>query len=210
MADIVQVELSFWHSCALHAEGTVSCWGILNQFGTLGNGTGVDSPTTPVLVSGLSDAESISVQSLRTCAVRSTGGAVCWGQTVGPPGMVSTPHDVIARTLGGDVPATGIRDIGSGADFLCVLRVDDQIFCSGSDSKKLAGLGGPASGPPDVLTTPMPDLPPIRSIDVELSHMCATSYEDDVFCWGSNDNGQVGDGTTAPARLPVLVASYRP
>lgn len=67
------------HTCAAHSDGTVSCWGY-NIYGQLGNGTTSESATqTPVTVTGISDAVSISAGRLHTCAVRAPGTVACWG-----------------------------------------------------------------------------------------------------------------------------------
>ncbi|MBI4897517.1 MAG: hypothetical protein HY827_04025, partial [Actinobacteria bacterium] len=39
------------------------------------------------------------------------------------------------------------------------------------------------------------------------THTCATARSGDVFCWGSNANGQLGDGTTTTRNGPVKLAA---
>lgn len=71
------------HTCAVLADGTVRCWGD-NGSGQLGNGTRTSS-LTPVTVTGLSDATTVSTYRVpipyghSTCARRQNGTAVCWG-----------------------------------------------------------------------------------------------------------------------------------
>ena len=67
-------------ACALLATGAVSCWGGGND-GELGNGTsGFNTlSNVPVSVSNLNDATSIAAGNFFTCAVRSAGNVVCWG-----------------------------------------------------------------------------------------------------------------------------------
>lgn len=55
----------------------MQCWGSNNQ-GQLGNGTTTDSPT-PVAVTGLTDASTISAGREHSCATTTAGGARCWG-----------------------------------------------------------------------------------------------------------------------------------
>jgi len=75
--------------CARFASGDVDCWG-LNERGELGDGTdtGPDRcseeeeaacSTTPVPVSGLTEATKISGGGSFACAALSEGGADCWG-----------------------------------------------------------------------------------------------------------------------------------
>ncbi len=42
-------------------------------------------------------------------------------------------------------------------------------------------------------------------IDVGDHHACARMTDGTLWCWGLNQNGQVGDGTTAPRQAPVKV-----
>ncbi len=66
------------HNCALLSSGAVRCWGS-NSFGQLGDGT-KSSRLTATPVTGLSStAVGVSTNALHTCAVLSTGGAMCWG-----------------------------------------------------------------------------------------------------------------------------------
>ncbi len=64
-------------TCALHAGGTVSCWGY-GAFGQLGNGANGNS-ATPVAVVGLTDAVKIATGWRHACAQRASGSVVCWG-----------------------------------------------------------------------------------------------------------------------------------
>ena len=72
-----QLAVGDTHSCALLADATVRCWGS-NSFGQLGNGTVTDS-SSPVQVSNVTTAISISSGDYYTCALTSGGGVFCWG-----------------------------------------------------------------------------------------------------------------------------------
>jgi alpha-tubulin suppressor-like RCC1 family protein len=75
------------HTCAVLSGGTVSCWGA-NWFGQLGDGVidhghkdsaGNDFSSTPVKVSGITNATEVSVGSSGSCAILSGGSVECWG-----------------------------------------------------------------------------------------------------------------------------------
>jgi alpha-tubulin suppressor-like RCC1 family protein len=44
------------------------------------------------------------------------------------------------------------------------------------------------------------------SLDVGLFNACATLSDGAVRCWGSNQTGQLGNGTTSPSPIPVAVS----
>jgi len=39
------------------------------------------------------------------------------------------------------------------------------------------------------------------------NHSCGLTFGNRAFCWGSNDNGELGDGTRQSRSRPVLVAT---
>lgn len=65
------------HTCATRAGGDVACWGT-NNAGQLGDGSILDS-TTPVTVSGITTAISVSAGIEYTCAILAGGTVKCWG-----------------------------------------------------------------------------------------------------------------------------------
>jgi alpha-tubulin suppressor-like RCC1 family protein len=92
-ADVVALAVGVRHSCALHSDGAVSCWGA-NDRGELGDGTLVRS-AVPVRVDHLDDAVEIATDGIRTCARRRDGTVSCWGPNTGAnPGTKPTPIKV--------------------------------------------------------------------------------------------------------------------
>jgi alpha-tubulin suppressor-like RCC1 family protein len=86
------------HSCAIVANGNVSCWGD-NAVAQLGDGTSNNS-LHPVPVAGVTAARAISAGEFHTCALVEGGAIKCWGddsdgQLGGIPAVSPTIVDVM-------------------------------------------------------------------------------------------------------------------
>ncbi|WP_170119814.1 RCC1 domain-containing protein [Branchiibius hedensis] len=95
------MSLSYWHGCIVTTGSAAQCWGD-NSSGQAGAPSG--SLTGPRVVSGLgSDVVEVSAGGNSSCAVRTTGGVVCWGSRQGvgllgdgqDSGATSTPVKVL-------------------------------------------------------------------------------------------------------------------
>jgi alpha-tubulin suppressor-like RCC1 family protein len=70
-----------YHTCAILDDGSVSCWGLNNYYGQLGDGTTTDR-YTPTQTSSLGTgrtAVAISAGEEHTCAILNDGTVSCWG-----------------------------------------------------------------------------------------------------------------------------------
>ena len=70
-------------TCAVHEDGTASCWGQSGYYGALGNGyvsTSSSSPTQVILPGGSGDVLSISLLDDWSCTLMEDGDVYCWGR----------------------------------------------------------------------------------------------------------------------------------
>ena len=100
-------------------------------------------------------------------------------------------------------PAPPFAVIGSGADHNCGLDDDGRAWCWGSNQ---FGQLGAAS--PDVCVMPgaavlcavgaIPIESKLRFVALAVGHYhgCGLTAEGAAYCWGLNDRGQLGDGST--------------
>ncbi len=148
-------EMADSHACALLSGGEVECWGS-NGWGELGNGTTGEMSSTPVLVSGITNATAISASQARTCAVLSSGSIDCWGndeygqlgdgESNGSPnptpervtdvtnaiGVSAGNFDGCALLSGGSIECWGFNEDG---------RLGDDTFETSSTSSAVQGIG---------------------------------------------------------------------
>ncbi len=199
---VVEVIAGFSHTCAVVESGEVVCWGG-NEDGQLGDGTEEDS-TTPVEVVGLSsDARAIAVGMNHSCALLDTGGVQCWGSnTVGQLGSGSTGGTSAPVAVVG--LSSGVQAIAAGGLHTCALLDSGAVRCWGVNLNGQLGNGTTNSANAPVEVTGLSS--GATAIANGFMHTCALLDSGGVRCWGMNDRGQLGDGTTSDALAPVDVS----
>jgi alpha-tubulin suppressor-like RCC1 family protein len=202
------------HSCAILSDGTVKCWGG-NDYGQLGDGTRTRR-TTPIGVSGITSANpalAISAGLRHTCALLADGTVKCWG--MGRYGELGdgtsldryTPAGVSGITSNN--PAAGI----SAGGHACAILADGNVKCWGSNGNGQIGDGTTAQRNTPIGVSGITSANPAVAISAGEIHTCAMFADGTVKCWGLNDTGQLGDGTTnqrtSPASVTGIVLSTR-
>jgi alpha-tubulin suppressor-like RCC1 family protein len=212
-----EVAAGFFHTCARFPSGAVQCWG-RNNAGQVGDSPPLpEAVTTPVPVPGIT-ATAITSGGYHTCALLGDRSVRCWGgNNLGqlgngtsdpppPPGVdpeaprssnpVRGPQDPMA--------VSGINSavaISAGGLFTCALLQDGTIRCWGDNT--YGQLGDGAAIPPrptrSFSSTPVTVIgltTPAVAIDAGNFHMCAVFQGGEVRCWGRNDDGRLGNGTS--------------
>ncbi len=126
------------HNCVVIA-GQVKCRGS-NDNASLGNGGSADA-WIPTTVLGILDATKVFAGGQHSCALRSTGTALCWGlNTSGQLGLGDNFSPVYSPSL---LALSGsIQAMSLGTEHSCAVRTDNATFCWG---KNTAGQLGNAS-----------------------------------------------------------------
>jgi alpha-tubulin suppressor-like RCC1 family protein len=192
------------HTCALMQAGGVKCWGD-NGHGQLGDGTTTER-LSPVDVIGLSSGvSSISGGELHTCALTQAGGVKCWGWNGygqlgdGATTDLLTPVDVVGLV-------TGVSAISAGYGHTCVLMQAGGAKCWGKNLEGQLGDGTNIDSPIPVNVVGLES--GVSVISAGDFHTCALMLAGGIKCWGWNDYGELGDGTTTPRLTPVYVIGF--
>lgn len=190
-------------SCAL-VSGEVRCWGS-NSVQRAGADAATSSLAAPTKVSGLPEIVQIAAAGTAEHVVArdATGAIWCWGLAergqCGAPEVSSTgPRLIVDGTM---AVVRDVAQVVTGSVTTCYRTNAGAVFCMGENGKGVLGPGTTA----DHSAAPVP-LPATgwsgRAVDLACSTNTCCLLDDagQVACWGNDDSGQVGDGTTAPLR----------
>lgn len=212
------------HSCAVLANGQARCWGS-SGFGELGDGTfGIDGQPRPVVVLNgtgtgpLTGVSLVSAGVAHSCAVMTNARARCWGSDTADYvhyGQLGTRSDsnypATVLNSSGSAPLTGVSMIRAGDGHTCARLSAGLAACWGANYDGRLGIGRSgidADRDVPVLvqnTAGTSALTGVSEVAAGGSHNCARLSSGLVACWGSNLNGQLGDGTHTQRTRPVLV-----
>ncbi len=187
-------------TCGLTKSAKVMCWGD-DSFGQIGDDSW-GTKTTPVEVVGLADVIAISAGSEHACALTRSGDVHCWGGNqfgaLGDGTIVRSARPV--RVIGLSGPA---RAIATAERHTCALLAGGALACWGINTFGELGDGSFAPSMSPVLVRDLGGAP--VAIAAGEGHVCVLRADDHVRCWGWNELGQLGDGTTTNRALPTPV-----
>jgi cysteine-rich repeat protein len=189
------------HTCAVVEGGTLRCWGS-DEWGQLGVGMDIHR-MAPVGVAGLGGTVTfLSVGSTHACAVLGTGALRCWGHNwngqLGDGSVTdrSSPVDVTGL-------ASGVSAVSCGAAHTCALMDGGGVKCWGGNWVSQLGDGTTEEryAPVDVsgLTSG------VIAVAAGSYHTCALIGTGGVRCWGENEDGQLGIGSTMDHSTPQSI-----
>ncbi|HTL35794.1 MAG TPA: hypothetical protein VL326_21840, partial [Kofleriaceae bacterium] len=171
----------------------------------LGNNSNVES-NVPVVVSGLgSGVQAIAAGYHHVCAIY--GGTLrCWGANgYGDLGNSSTANSPVPVTVSGI--SAGAQGIAAGVNSTCAL-VDGAASCWGWNRSGQIGDGDLIESHVPAAVTGLSS--GVDSVDTSWGEHACANQGGTVMCWGSNSNGQLGNGTTVTAKTPIAVNAWAP
>lgn len=187
--------------CALTSEGEAYCWGA-NGFGQFGDGSRSDQ-FAPTRAAGELTFANISLGELHMCGVTKDHKSYCWGGN--NKGKLGTGSDLESQSF---VPIivtgkTEFVSLSAGIIHTCGLTAKGKAWCWG------AGIVGQLGMPVPDGKTPVPV--PVNtkllfsSIQPANATTCAMAMDKNIYCWGDNNYGKLGNDSTKSSFVPVLV-----
>ena len=193
--------------CALDTDGAAWCWGT-SYNGRLGNGSTAEGANTgtPSQVVGNHVFGQISVGYYNTCAIDTNGATWCWGasndgvlgngstasdQHTGTPTQVVGSHAFIVLERGGHYSGM------SAERHRCGIDTSRAAWCWGGSYDGALGNGSTASDQHTGTPTQVVGSHQMDQLSTHPYGTCAIDTAGTAWCWGSSDNGRLGNGSTA-------------
>jgi alpha-tubulin suppressor-like RCC1 family protein len=186
------------HACAIRTgRGDVVCWGV-DEAGELGRGLDPVGAPWPALVPGLTGVSQLALGDELSCALRS-GEVWCWGSGYALGHGSMTPSLVPVRVLG----ISDAVEITAGVLHACARHASGEVSCWGHNADGQLGDGTNDRRDSPVRVMGLAGIVALARGPTAL-HTCAHDGAR-LFCWGDNQDGQLGDGTTRDSYVPLEV-----
>ena len=197
-------------TCAILADGTVKCWGLLTHklskrfsfYHIISEELRAAVNPTPVTVPGITGAVEVSIGVHHICFLIEDGTVKCQGDNQRSQlGRISGKRSDTPVSILGLVQAT---QISAGVDHTCALRTDGTIRCWGDNSRGQLGNSSTTNSHDPVEVTGINTA--TRLSTAAGNHTCAVLEDGTIKCWGSNYTGKLGNGSDDfKSHIPVEV-----
>lgn len=199
------------HTCALATDRRAWCWGAGGE-GRLGTG-GTEWTALPRQVRTSLVFDSLAAGAGDACGLTAAGTVYCWGNNSnGRLGDGTTAHRLVPVPVSASV---SFRALAMGGAQTCAITTSNTAYCWGYNSRGQLGLG-------DTVDRAVPSA--VASLgtagtvatgaqgDYGYVNSCVRRLDGTIWCVGSNNVGQLGNGgrSASPVLAPVQTSAGGP
>lgn len=187
----------YHHTCGIKTDDTLWCWG-KNDKGEIGDNSIIqrNAPTQ----SGTSTWSEIAAGSSFTCGIKSDKTLWCWGNNGDYQlGNGTTSNELLAF----NTSTQSFKSLVSGHDHTCAIKTNGTLWCWGLNDE--GEVGNNDSGTPVETPLQIGSATNWTSLTAEEKHTCATTSDGNGYCWGYNDDAQLGTGDMETYLVPTEI-----
>ncbi len=200
-----QVAAGLSHTCGVTTADRAYCWGS-DSVGQVGDSvTASVHHLTPTLVATTRRFRQVDAGAGFSCGVTTFDKAFCWGS--GRNGQIGDGKNFIRLWPRAVAGGLGFSRLTTGYAHACGETANNRVYCWGSNRTGELGDGTTTQRLTPVSVAGGFFFNQVSAGGARLgSHTCGKTGAGVAYCWGWNEQGQVGDGTTTNRTRPVPVA----
>ena len=199
------------HFCGLEASGALLCWGY-NERGQIGIGAESANVPEPRRLTAFDDTRVVDAGGLHTCAIRQNDTLWCWGYNdsgqIGVGDLVNRTTPTRTGCQSGQPAEACINNwlsVSLGTFHSCAIRKGGELWCWGGNGNAQLGVGTTGTNERSPLRVNPPN--GWAAVSAGYQHTCAIREDGSLWCWGSGEDGQLGNGKRERSNLPSKVIS---
>ncbi|MFT4309740.1 MAG: RCC1 domain-containing protein [Candidatus Woesearchaeota archaeon] len=185
------------HTCAIREDSLAVCWGH-NNYRQLGRTITFSEPAHEAHpVDTTLRFRTISAGGEHTCGIDINSTLYCWGHNnYGQLGIGNTHNQDTPAFVGHNY-----IHVSAGHEHTCGITSDRRLYCWGSAANGRLGNGFSVGREETPVLIDAGQ--PYQTVSAGVDHTCALRPGGEAYCWGRNNNGQLGTGDNDDSSIPV-------
>jgi len=157
---------------------------------------------TPLEVQGISDATQVASSPSLACALLSSGDIDCWGDDY--DGELGNAESLTTSDIPVEVQGiSNATEVTVGGVHTCALLSTGHVDCWGENG--YGELGDGMTGVQSHIPVEVQGISDATQVVAGSEHTCALLSSGHIDCWGNNERGGLGDGSTTDSNTPTEV-----
>lgn len=181
-----------YYSCAVLTGGTIKCWGTSGGIGFYDQ--------SPTLIPGIIGATRVITAEEFLFVLFGNGSIACLGDnSFGRFGDGTTDYASVPRVV-----RNGVLSVATGYSHTCIIDTAKRVRCAGLNEDGQLGLALD-HGDTATFNNAIPNIENAAKVVTGALFTCVLMETSLVVCFGTNENGQLGDGSYLDSYLPIEI-----
>lgn len=205
-AEVARIVAAEDRACYLSVDGRLFCWGNnIDSISAPAAPNGQRQIAEPTEIVGLGQVSNVALATRypSTCAVNRAGALSCWGF---PPTPLLDNSTRAPRVVPQFMP---LRSVSVNSLEICGVTMDGRVQCTGRTNANGELGTGDTTAVAGVATvvglSSVAEVAVIEDAETPAGSVCARTTTGEVWCWGANGSGQLGNATRQGSVRPQQI-----